>query len=244
MSMGTSRWLLCRKRRPDASVRLYCFPHSGGSPGEYLRWGDRLTDIEVLGLQYPGRGNRLTEPPFTRMGDLVDTIVAEVTFDAPFAFFGHSLGALTAYETSRTLRDSGHAQPELLFVSALRAPHVVHTRERKLDDSQLMRSIEKNFGPLSAAIYEDPELRQAILAHLRADSAILETYCSTPAPPLDFPFVVLGGELDEETAYLPTWADYSTHPLTQHILPGDHFYLRQEIDSVIRIIADSVRTSG
>jgi len=235
-----SRWLLCRKRRPDASLRLYCFPHSGASPGEYLRWGDRLPDIEVLGLQYPGRGNRMAEPPFTQMSDLVNAIVAEATFDTPFVFFGHSLGALTAYETARTLRDSGRAQPAFLLVSALRAPHMAHMRAHELDDSQLMGSIEKNFGPLSTAINEDPELRQATLACLRADSTILETYCPTPAPPMDFPILALGGESDEETVYLPTWADYSTHPLTRHILPGDHFYLRQEIDSIMRIIADAV----
>ncbi|RKG78833.1 thioesterase, partial [Corallococcus exercitus] len=119
-----SPWLACRIRRPDASMRLFCFPHSGGSVGEYVRWADLLPDIEVLGIQLPGRGARAEEAPFTRLHDLVDTLVREVDFGTSFAFFGHSLGALVAFETARRLRDLGRAIPSALFLSAAPAPQL------------------------------------------------------------------------------------------------------------------------
>ncbi|RKH39255.1 thioesterase, partial [Corallococcus sp. AB050B] len=98
-------------------MRLFCFPHSGGSVGEYVRWADLLPDLEVWGVQFPGRGARAEEAPFTRLNELVDALVRAVDFGASFAFFGHSLGALVAFETARRLRDLGRTPPDALFLS-------------------------------------------------------------------------------------------------------------------------------
>ncbi|AXX30292.1 Thioesterase [Actinosynnema pretiosum subsp. pretiosum] len=110
--------------------RVFCFPHSGGSAGEFLGWTSQLPDVEVWAVQPPARGGRLDEPGITGMGEFVDSLIASVDFGggAPFAFFGHSLGAYTAYETARALRDRGLPGPFGLWVSALRAPHL-HERE-------------------------------------------------------------------------------------------------------------------
>src|SRR3954465_6469177 len=95
-----SPWLLCRKRRPEAGLRLYCFPHSGGSAGEYLRWSAALPDVEARGLQRPGRGGRLGGGAPSPVAAVVAAVTDEGGFSLPFAFFGHSLGALVAYETA------------------------------------------------------------------------------------------------------------------------------------------------
>ena len=126
-------------RRPDATFRLYCFPHSGGSAGEFVRWADAMPEVEVLGIQLPGRGARLHEPSFTRMEPLVDAIVSEIDFRGPFAFFGHSLGAMVAYEVARKLRDTGRPQPEWIFASASPAPHLPRTDPpiHQLSDDEL-----------------------------------------------------------------------------------------------------------
>ncbi|WBB62051.1 alpha/beta fold hydrolase [Streptomyces sp. WMMC500] len=236
-------WLLCRKRRPDVRLRLYCFPHSGASPGEYMRWSDELTDVEVVGVQAPGRGGRLTEPPFTRMTELVRAVVAEAEFAAPFAFFGHSLGALTAYEVAGALRNAGRPTPVLLVVSALGAPHVqpLRTPTHELTDEQMMAAGAAGFGHLPAIVQDDPEMLRIVLTCMRADAEILDTYRPTPGARLDVPVVALGGLDDDETAHLPGWADHSTHPLDLRILPGGHFYLREHHDGVLRIIRDSIR---
>ncbi|MGI5254863.1 thioesterase II family protein [Actinacidiphila glaucinigra] len=242
MTSVLPRWLLCRERRPEAVHRLYCFPHSGASVGEYVRWSDGLPGVEVLGVQLPGRGHRMAEEPFTRMRDLVGSIVQEVDFEGPFAFFGHSLGALVAYETARTLRDAGRTEPDVLFVSALGAPRFqpTHPSLSALSDDELIAEVEAEFGLLPPELDDDPELKESIVSCLRADFAVLDTYRYTPAAPLDCRIVTLGGVEDDESELLPAWEDHTTGGFSSHLMSGGHFYLKDHHDSVHRIIAGAL----
>jgi len=91
------------------------FPHSGGSVLEYLKWSPLLPDTALYGVQPPGRGARLREPALTRMPDLVGAILDAVKFESPYLFFGHSLGALVAYEVAAALREANASQPFCLL---------------------------------------------------------------------------------------------------------------------------------
>jgi surfactin synthase thioesterase subunit len=240
MTRSPSRWLLCRRRRPSAPLRMYCFPHSGGSAGEYMRWSDGLDPVEVWGLQPPGRGDRIDEDPVTAMPDLVEALVEQVTFEPPYVFFGHSLGALVAYETARALRDRGRPGPELLCLSAYQAPylHRPGVPVHELDGPELIDAIEREHGPLPAEVRDDPELQALVLPVLRADLTIVSTYTHVPAEPLDHPLLVLGGSDDRETLDgLATWSRYTTGDCHVEIFPGDHFYFREQTDDVLRFLA-------
>lgn len=242
-----SPWLACRARRPDAAVRLYCFPHSGGSAGEYVRWADQLPEIEVWGVQLPGRGSRSGETPFTRMRPLVDALVEEVSFRAPFAFFGHSLGALVAFEVARALRERGREQPGWLFLSAYRAPHLPRRVAPKshLDDEQLLDALERTYGGMAAELREDPEMRELILPGLRADIELVESARHEVGAPLDCPMTGIGGA--EDDACLPEelepWRAHTTGSFDLRVLPGGHFYLREKEarDTLLRLLGDTLR---
>jgi phthiocerol/phenolphthiocerol synthesis type-I polyketide synthase E len=238
-----SPWLLCRKRRPDAPMRLYCFPHSGGSAGEYLRWSDGLPDVEVWGLQLPGRGARLQEAPLITMTDLVSALVDQVDFSPPFAFFGHSLGALVAYETAQALRMCGRTQPQQLVLSAYAAPHLHQPGPavQDLDGPSLLRAIEQAYGVLPPELHENPELQQLVVSGLRADLSILARYGHGHADPLDVPLTVLGGSDDEETPQrLAAWSTYTRAAFTLRVFPGDHFYFREQTHDVLGFLAGAL----
>lgn len=231
-----TRWLVCRRRRPDAGARLYCFPHAGGSPGEYVRWSDQMPAVEVWGVQPPGRGSRLAERPFTRIGDLVGALVSQARLDAPpsgpFGFFGHSLGALVAYETALALRAAGRPTPDFLVVSGVAAPHLA--RGAPPDDRELARH-------LPDVVREDPELLQSALTTLRADLTAFAAYRPAPAEPLACALVAVGGDRDEITeAELAAWRDRTTGPFRLRLLPGGHFYLREESDALFELIGGAV----
>lgn len=227
----TAPWTVCRAKSTDATFHLYCFPHSGGSPGEYVRWTDQLPDVQVWGIQLPGRGGRLGEAPFTSMPELVDTLVSEVDFTGPFAFFGHSLGSLVAHEVALELRARGLAQPARLFLSAIPAPH--HGLRRAplhgLPDDKLVDAVNRLYGGLPPQILDEPELLQIVLPAYRADFELYELYQYTSRPPLELPIHVFGGRSDNiAPEKLADWNRYTTGEFDVTMLPGQHFYLRDE----------------
>ncbi|WP_117214021.1 thioesterase II family protein [Allorhizocola rhizosphaerae] len=241
--MNTDPWLLCRRPQPMAGIRLYCFPHSGGSPGEYLRWADDLPGVEVHGVQLPGRGTRLDEKPYTDMGQLVSALAAELPLRAPYALFGHSLGALVAYELARELLGRGGG-PVHLIVSAYQAPHLPRQRQtvRALPDAELLELALSGHPDLPAELRDDPEFVADLLTAYRADLTIVETYQPAAHPPLPVPITVLGGSDDDGGVDpLADWRVHTTARFELHVLPGGHFYLRQERAAVLRLIEQALR---
>jgi len=240
-----SPWLVSRAPRPQAAYRLFCFPYAGGTSGEFLRWGEELPEAEVWGVVPPGRGERLGEPPFERMTDLVGALVSEVRFEPPFAFFGHSLGAGTAFETARALRAAGLPGPEVLFVSGHRPPHLPRVDEpiHRLAPDRFRALVQERYPSPPPELVEDEELYGEILETMRCDLAVFETYEFLDGPPLDSPIVVAAGRDDFwSAADLEPWGVHTRAGCEVHPVDGDHFYLPKQSAQVIRIIADTMRS--
>lgn len=244
MADQSGRWLLNRARRPAAAFRLYCFPHSGGSPGEYMKWSDWLPEAEVWVLQIAGRGSRIAEPPVTSMDELVPAITQNVAFQPPFAFFGHSVGSLVAYEVALALRTLNRCEPAALYVSAAEAPHLHRPALRSLDtlnDEQLIAEIEAKYGALPPELMNDRALRELLLPALRADLTIDARYRYVPAEPLACPITILGGSADSYAeSDLAGWREHTTGCFQHRMLPGDHFYFREHTDEFERLLRDSL----
>jgi surfactin synthase thioesterase subunit len=241
---AAKQWLTGRTSSPPASLRLYCFPHGGGSAAEYVRWGRALRGIDLHVVQLPGRGARWREQPFTRMDALVAAIVAEVAFDGPYAFFGHSLGAVVAYEVACALRAADRALPRRLIVSG--HPAVCLPRRQApihdLPDDGLIAEVERRHGGIPPEAREDPSLRTALIGPLRADYEIVETYVHRPRPPLPCAISALAGTEDAiDAADLDAWQGHATPPLRVRRFPGGHFYLREHSAPVLREIARTAR---
>jgi surfactin synthase thioesterase subunit len=228
-------WIIRRTRRPAAAARLYCFPHAGGAPGEYAFWGDELASAEVHANQLPGRGGRLDEPPLTTLSAARDAVVAGVGFAPPFVLFGHSLGAVLAFEVARVLEARG-AGPACVVVSAARAPHVASPLApiSQLGDAALIEHLAG--GPDSAIrdVLDDPELHELVLPALRADLALAETYRFAGGPPLGCPLVAFGGTGDDVTpGELAAWERHTTAAFALQLFDGDHFYTRSARGAVL-----------
>jgi surfactin synthase thioesterase subunit len=239
-----SRWLLCRVPRPEASLRMYCLAHSGGSAGEYLMWADWLPDVEVWGLQLPGHGARMMEPAHTSMPDLVADVVSEVEFSAPYVLFGHSLGAGIAYEVAAALRERGAALPAALVLSAFAAPGRQRESElAALDERVLLAHLEEQFGPLPDELRDDPDWLEMTVEMLRADLRIVDSYRPTDTAPLPCPVLVLGGSDDQTVpeADLAAWRPHTTDDFRLRLLPGGHFYFREDSDDFHTYLADQLR---
>src|SRR5918911_2389095 len=105
--LASSPWFTNPWPNPEARLHLFCFPYAGGGSQIFRQWPQRLPSIvQVYSALLPGRGQRLREPPYPCLSALVEQLarVIEPYLDKPFAFFGHSLGAIIAFELARRLR--------------------------------------------------------------------------------------------------------------------------------------------
>lgn len=233
-------WLLRRSRRPAAEYRLYCFPYAGGSPGVYLAWERRLPELEVWGVLPPGRGKRFAEPPVGSVPTLVSRLLAEVEFRPPYLLFGHSLGALVAFETARALQDAGRPGPVALVVSAHRPPHQPYedTPISHWSDADFRAEAERRY-PAPPELAEDPQLLAQSYAMLRADLSLVESYRYSPGAPLCCPIAVVSGIRDYwSEAELAGWGRHTSAGCRVVMAPGDHHYLLDEPEPVLGVLAE------
>jgi surfactin synthase thioesterase subunit len=237
------RWLVGTASRTQP-IRLYCFPHGGGSVAEYVRWAPQLPGVEVWGVQLPGRGTRIAEPPLLEMAEVAAAIAHEVPFVGPYAFFGHSLGALVAYEVSKKLRDAGARLPDRLLLSGYPAPELARTHSpiHHWPDEQFLAEVDRRHGGLPAEVHSDASLRAAVLPALRTDFQVLETYRHQPEAPLPCPITAMAGVDDHiSIEELQAWGGHTAVGVTVCRFPGGHFYLHERRDRVLRTLATQLR---
>lgn len=226
----SSPWIV-RQPSPTARLRLFCFPFSGGGASAFRGWSDALPSTEVCAVQPPGRETRRREPLLTRMDAYVTELVREIQLraDLPFAFYGHSLGALAAFEVARSLRRLGAPSPRHLFAGASVAPHLhsVATPVHLGPDSGLIAKLRR-YGGTPEAVLAEPDLMALLLPAFRADMTIFETYRAADEPPLDLPITAFGGLVDEHAsrARLEGWRDQTTRAFALHMFPGGHLFLQ------------------
>ena len=250
-SYSITPWLTCYLPRPEAGIRLFCFPHGGGGPQSYKNWAEKLPEtIEVFSLNFPGRGSRRREPAIHDMEKLAESITEAVSsyIDKPFAFFGHSVGALVAYETAGKMKEKGLPSPVRLLVSAHKVPH--ESRETdpmyNLSDEELVEKIIE-LGLVPEETLENRELVDFILPPLKADFEVSETYSFKGRDPLETSITALGGKKDPllTPEDLKNWDSYTKGNFTWKVFDGDHFYTESHtkilLDEISRLLAEDLK---
>lgn len=249
--MGTAYelnpWLNTPRPKPRAGLRLFCFPYAGGGTAIFHAWSDgRLADVEVCAIQLPGREARLGEPPFSDLTPLLEALLANLPpyLDRPFAFYGHSFGALIAFELARHLRHHSHARPVHLFVSALRAPSLPSPNPplHPLPDGAFVTEMERLYGGIPGPVKEHRELMDLLLPTLRADVTLMERYVHVAGQPLDCPISAFGGRADTTLSReeLGAWRDQTDNSFLLRMLPGGHFFVRTDRDLLLSYLAQDL----
>ncbi|MFG2608496.1 thioesterase II family protein [Streptomyces sp. NPDC048514] len=247
-----SLWLRRFHPRPDARVRLICFPHAGGSASFFFPMSQEMSSgIEVMAVQYPGRQDRHTEQPVASVQALAREVFSVLRHwtDLPLALFGHSMGASVAFEVARLLEQEAGIEPAALFASGRNAPSQPRSNDiHRLDDDGIVAELQRLSGT-DARILGDMELLRLALPAIRSDYKAAETYRYQPGPPLGCPVVGLGGDSDIRVAVedLAAWSDHTTGTFELQVFPGGHFYLGDQKAAVVNTVSDfllSVRTTG
>lgn len=229
------------KPHPQSRLRLFCFAYAGGGATIYRSWASLLPpEVEICAIQFPGREERINDIPFTRISPLIDNLTQAIQpyLTKPYAFFGHSMGALVSFELARSLRRLS-TMPSHLFASAHRAPQVPDPRPptHQLSEEKFKQMLlELNGTP--RPVLENDELMQMLVPVLRADFAACETYAYTPGTPLNCPITVFGGLNDHEISYadLEAWRVQTRRAFQLYMLEGDHFFFHSSKERILQIV--------
>lgn len=223
----------------NAGIPLFCLPYAGGAAALFHRWaGDMPPDVAVRPVELPGHGARHAEPLIGEMGALVELVAreAERQIDGAYALFGHSFGALVAFEVARVL-STRVGEPAALFVSGHNAPsRRTHRGIHALPDEELLRATEI-WGGMPPELVRYPTLQARLLRVLRVDLRLADTYRRTPGGPLSCPITVFGGESDAlvDRAGLADWRLETTGTTKVVMVHGGHLYVHdQSFPQVLR----------
>ncbi len=231
----------------DAAERLFVFPHAGSGVNYYHFLAKALVSsrFEVVLVLYPGRELRTREDPIESMDELVSLLQEELgpCWDGrPFQFFGHSMGALAAFELAHRLRTERKPEPHRLILSGRLPPHSATNvlKMEGLSDAAFLDAVGHRYGAIPQAILENEDLCALILRAMRADFVLMERYQSREREKLTQPLLLVNGRDDRwvDRDHVAEWDQHTLGRVTNHFFDGDHFYLPQHVDALVDLILE------
>jgi medium-chain acyl-[acyl-carrier-protein] hydrolase len=243
-NIKTEEWVVRFQHIPQPRLRLFCFANAGGGPAQFRSWRQLLPEgVEICPVQLPGQGSRFREKPYTQLLPLAERLAEVLTpyLDAPFAFWGYSMGALVSFELSRVLRLGGYPGPRQMFIAARRAPHVPPSDSpiHDLPEPAFIREMQRRYNGIPAAILEEAEMLALFLPMLRANFEMIETYTYLDDNPLDCPISAFGGLQDPtvNTTEIAAWGELTSGVFRYFMFPGDHFFLQNHQPAVLQVVS-------
>ena len=248
MATDSTAWLLFPERVEGAKsppIRLFCLAHAGGGAAAFRLWPRALAGaVEVVRIQLPGRESRFREAliaePAGMVASLADALAPAL--DRPWAFFGHSMGALVGFEACRELAIRGHEGPRHFFAAGFRAPHLgiddpIHPIE---GDEAFLDALDARYGGVPAALRDHPDLLAALMPIVRADMTICESYRFEERGPLGCGITALGGRDDHwvGTERLAAWERHTAAGFELRWFDGGHFFVESARDAVLDLVAE------
>jgi medium-chain acyl-[acyl-carrier-protein] hydrolase len=243
-------WIQYWQRKSGARIRLFCFPYAGGGVSLFRTWPQSSPpEVEVCPVQLPGRENRLTEVAFSHIHPLIDTLAMALRpyLDMPYAFFGHSMGALISFELARRLRQTEPGlEPVHLFVSGRRAPQLPDPDPptHDLPEAEFIEELRRLKGT-PEDVLQNEELLHLLLPLLRADFALCETYTYDQDKPLGCAISAFSGLQDAEVPrdVIAAWKKQTYSSFRLRLFVGGHFFVDQQQASLLRAISQDLFNS-
>jgi surfactin synthase thioesterase subunit len=247
LSATARQWLRRFHPTDHGGPALVCFPHAGGSATAYRPLSAAVSAVfDTAVVQYPGRQDRLREAArtdLTAMADEITDVLLEWSDGRDYVLFGHSMGAVLAFEAARRL--PREAAVRAVVVSGQRAPSRPRPREVHRGSEDVLRAEIARLGGTDPRLLDDPDLMRTVLPTVRADYTAAETYRCDPGATVPYPLVVCCGTADPEVTSeeAEAWRQHAPAGCRVHYFPGGHFYLDDQLPGVADVLIDSAVSS-
>ncbi|MGG4442600.1 thioesterase II family protein [Brevibacillus fortis] len=237
------------EERAGKEMKLFCFPYAGGLPSIYYGWRRVLSpaflEIDPFEVRpsFLGDSIVLSTSIYEVLEDVYQRITPELG-EEPFAFFGHSMGGLIAFELTRKLLQNGGPLPQHLFLSASRVPHAYRKLVKTYDlpHNEFIESL-RTLGGTPDEILDNHELLELFLPTIRADFQAVQTYEMNTDLPQQIPVnmsVLFGKEDSIELQDIVAWRDYGGRECKFYPMPGGHFFIHHQMNPILAIIQDTL----
>ncbi|KMZ40918.1 MULTISPECIES: thioesterase domain-containing protein [Bacillales] len=231
-------------------MKLFCFPYAGGLPSIYYAWKRMVSPALLEMVPFEVRtslhsdGVVLATSFYEVLEDVYRRIIPELG-EEPFAFYGHSMGGLIVYELTRKLLQNGKPLPQHLFLSASRVPHAYHKLVKTYDlpHDEFIESLRK-LGGTPDEVLDNHEILEVFLPMIRADFQAVQTYEMNHELPQQIPVnmtVLFGKEDSIEIQDIVAWRDYCGRECKFFPMPGGHFFIHQQMNTILVIIQDTLK---
>lgn len=232
----------------EFSARLFCFPFAGGGPSSYRTLAQLLPQqIQLCAVHLPGRETRIQLPLLHSLDQLTPLLIEKLLphFDRPFAFYGHSMGAVIAFALCRELQKQNLPLPKVLFAAARKAPHLPIRGKtlHKLPDNELIEELLR-YQATPNAVFENEELRRIFLPIIRADFSLGETFICEPQQPLPLAITVFGGSSDKIVTEeeLHAWELHTEGSFSLRMLEDGHFFSKESFAEIAKVASQMLLT--
>ena len=249
--MTETPWIVRFAPISSPAHRLFCFPYAGIGSSLYRLWPKLVPDgVEICAILPPGREGRIREKAMESIDEICDALLPALTpwLDRPFSFFGHSLGALVAFESARRIRTALGRLPETLFVSARIAPHLPSSSPsiHHLSDALFIEAMKKRYGGIPDVILQSPDLMALFLPVMRADMKAVETYLYREDAPLECPIMAFAGTRDAvaDERGVRAWSMHTTSGFDFRAIEGDHFFVQSARAKVAGEVSSALGKQG
>ncbi|AOZ77366.1 gramicidin dehydrogenase [Clostridium pasteurianum DSM 525 = ATCC 6013] len=230
-------------------MKLFCIPHAGGSAAAYSKWQNYIDPaIEVCPVELAGRGRRFNEGCYKDISEAVEDIynIIKEDLNQEYAFLGHSMGSLIAYELTRYIIKLKGRTPEHIFFSGRKAPDVLYENNsiHKLSDEKLKnKSLE--FSGTPREVLRNEYMCRAFLKVLRQDFKICETYTyKNEKLKLNCNISILNGDKDNiNINHIALWKKHTSRSCHIYSFKGGHFYIEDNMERIASIINSTLLQS-